>query len=206
MFLKQGSDMTCTIENARLCRSCDLVTADAKCDLCEKRTVPHPESASPDQAQYCVACGEECTAAEVIVRTFKDDPYCQLEDGGLITVCLTCEKVRIEEEGETAEDPGGQHSFDDVPNKTIESFILSWLDDYTRHESGEVMLDVDKAFEKAGMPIVIRQLEHCVSNLIGRKEIIQRWSDEDYSTLQRVRKRTATIPQRSLFLKDLSDI
>lgn len=86
--------MTCEIKDARICRKCSLVTVDQVCDLCGKRTAPHPDSASPDAAQYCVDCAGEFAASEIVVRTWKDDPYQQLDDGTLITVCLNCEAAR----------------------------------------------------------------------------------------------------------------
>jgi len=192
--------MTCEIKDARLCRKCSVVTAEKECDLCGKRTMPHPESASPDAAQYCLDCGEEFTAAEVIVRTFRDDPYCQCEDGELITVCRECEQFRIQEEGDapTHSEPTAAEG-SDVPNEKVQAFILEVLGDYKAHDWDDVMVEVDEQFEKAGMKLGMRQSEQSLAGLIDRAEVLQRWSG-DFCTLKRVRKQVARVEQRALFV------
>jgi hypothetical protein len=97
--------MTCSIENARLCSDCNLVTVDEECDLCGAATVRHPEADEVDRDQYCVDCGEQITRDAAIVRTWRDDPYLQCEDGMLITVCGECQRRHIEEMTEDQEIP-----------------------------------------------------------------------------------------------------
>jgi len=191
--------MTCEIKDARLCRKCDVVTADQHCDLCGKRTAPHPESGSPDSVQYCIDCGEEFTAAEVIVRTFKDDPYCQCEDGDLITVCRKCEAFRIEEVGDVPSASESTPSADsEVPDEKVEKFILSVLDDYKSHDWDDVLIEVDSEFRKAGITLGARQSEKCLGNLVERREVSQRWIG-DFCNLKRIRKPVAVTSQRPLF-------
>lgn len=92
-----GLDMCCKIDDARLCEECMLVTVDKECDLCEAKTIRHPEADELDRQQYCVDCAGEITREEAIVRTWKDDPFEQCEDGMLITVCQGCEQIRQDE-------------------------------------------------------------------------------------------------------------
>lgn len=81
----------CEISEARLCRECSLVTTDPECPLCGVRTVRHPEGKRPRKVQYCCQCTDEFNLSDVVVRTWNDDPYDQVDDGMLITVCRTCE-------------------------------------------------------------------------------------------------------------------
>jgi hypothetical protein len=96
--------MTCSIEEARLCRECYLVTVDAECDLCRKPTIRHPEADEVDRLQYCIDCGDEVLREKAVVRTWKDDAYGQC-DGMLITVCRGCEMDRDDEMEEDQENP-----------------------------------------------------------------------------------------------------
>lgn len=86
--------MCCKIDNAKLCQECCLVTVDDECDLCEAATIRHPEADEIDRQQYCIDCAEEISRDQAIVRTWKDDPYEQCDDGMLITVCRRCEDIR----------------------------------------------------------------------------------------------------------------
>ncbi|GAA5139275.1 hypothetical protein GCM10023213_19700 [Prosthecobacter algae] len=83
-----------TIEEARLCGSCEIVVKEATCPLCDEATVEHPEIKAVDQ-RYCLDCAAEKPDDQLRVKPWTHDPYTQAE-GMLITCCLKCLK---EEEG-----------------------------------------------------------------------------------------------------------
>ena len=58
-----------------------------------------------------------------------------------------------------------------APDRKVESFILEVLDDYEYHDIDDVLIEVDKAFSKAGMPLFARQLERCMFVLIDRGDV-----------------------------------
>ena len=92
--------MVSAVTDARICHHCKLVTVDQSCDLCGRKTRVHREAKKPEPVQYCVDCGGEFTPSEVVVLTFRDDPYLQCEDGMLITICQPCGQKRREESDE----------------------------------------------------------------------------------------------------------
>ena len=76
------------LTDVRLCRKCSIVTTDNTCPLCDAKTIVHPERKC--KKYYCCDCADQFPRKEIVVRTWHDGPYCQCDDGMLITVCRPC--------------------------------------------------------------------------------------------------------------------
>lgn len=86
-----------TPSQARICdgtfHSRPIVTVEAICTHCGAETSEHPEA--KDEDHYCVECGDGPFPTEQChVVTDEEDPYIQIDDGDLITVCLSCKAKR----------------------------------------------------------------------------------------------------------------
>lgn len=82
---KENEDLR--IKDARICRDCtNLITADLTCPLCDEPTEPHPDREKPEG--YCQECAEGPFKADKLrVVTWNENPYAQMDDGDLNTVC-----------------------------------------------------------------------------------------------------------------------
>lgn len=86
------------ISSARLCRDCTcLVTTKASCPLCGQPTEEHHESKEVEG--FCLGCAEgPFPACDLHVVTWEEDPYVQIDDGGLYYLCNPCRAAEASEE------------------------------------------------------------------------------------------------------------
>jgi len=85
------------MKDCRLCQECSLVTVAAVCPLCDAKTIKHPEANNGACTRYCGDCAEEFPLSGVVVVTWDDDPFSQIDDGSLLTICRECSDEREEE-------------------------------------------------------------------------------------------------------------
>lgn len=76
------------------------MTEQPRCPLCDAKTVKHPELRRLRAIEYCCECVYGFDPAALVVSTWHDDPYEQMEDGDLVTICRACDKARAEEYAE----------------------------------------------------------------------------------------------------------
>lgn len=85
-------------EQARLCRSCQIIVEDPACPLCRSQTVRHPSAA---KTQYCMGCGRGPFSASALhLVTWNEDPYRQdVEADVLHCQCEECFSNAQESDG-----------------------------------------------------------------------------------------------------------
>ncbi len=103
---------------ARICTECNIVVSDLNCPLCDHATIQHPER---NDDSYCCECAGPFTNRDLVVLSWKDDPYMQCDDGMLITICRPCETKRELEYAEWI-----QYHQSEIQITTVGTQSLGW--------------------------------------------------------------------------------